>query len=290
MKLIPAGLSQKVGRQILTMQKNSPRTLFGIGIVGVVVSTVLACRATLKLEDTLTEFKENVDGLHENRSQILDQYGQQMYNKDVARVYATGSYKLVKLYSPALIIGSASIAALTGSHVVLSRRNSALTAAYSAVSASFQAYRDRVQNELGEEKERELYQKSMTETLIGDERIEEILRTDPNKYSIYARFFDEYNLNWVKNAEYNRMFIQCQQRYANDLLVARGHVFLNEVYDQLGIPRSQAGQVVGWVLGPDGDNYVDFGIFEIENSQFVNGMERSILLDFNVDGVVFDKI
>ena len=60
----------------------------------------------------------------------------------------------------------------------------------------------------------------------------------------------------------------------------------------LGIPRSQAGAVVGWVLG-EGDDYIDFGMFDGNNMatrDFVNGYERSILLDFNVDGVIYDLI
>jgi hypothetical protein len=87
------------------------------------------------------------------------------------------------------------------------------------------------------------------------------------------------------------MFIRSQQNYANDLLNARGHVFLNEVYDMLGIERTSAGAVVGWVRG-NGDNEIDFGVLNDLHSgqRFINGDERSVLLDFNVDGVVYDLI
>jgi hypothetical protein len=98
------------------------------------------------------------------------------------------------------------------------------------------------------------------------------------------------NPNWQKNSEHNKLFLKCQQSYANDMLQARGHVFLNEVYSWLGLEHSKAGAVVGWVINSDGDNFVDFGIFDPGNSRFVNGQERSILLDFNVDGVIYDKI
>jgi hypothetical protein len=118
--------------------------------------------------------------------------------------------------------------------------------------------------------------------------------TDPNGVSQYARFFDESCVQWSKTPEYNLTFLNCQQNYANDLLHSRGHVFLNEVYDMLGIPRSQAGAVVGWVLGKDNDvGYIDFGIYDgnrMRARDFVNGYERSILLDFNVDGVIYDLI
>ena len=84
-----------------------------------------------------------------------------------------------------------------------------------------------------------------------------------------------------------------QQTFFNDLLLSRGHLFLNEVYDQIGIDRTKAGQVVGWVVSKDGDNFVDFGLFDgstQEKRMFVNGHENSVLLDFNVDGVIYDKI
>ena len=115
---------------------------------------------------------------------------------------------------------------------------------------------------------------------------------DKDGISQYARFFDESCINWSKTPEYNLMFLNGQQNFANDLLNARGHVFLNEVYDMLGIPRSQAGAVVGWVKGV-GDDYIDFGIFEGKTAAaraFVNGAERNILIDFNVDGVIYDLI
>lgn len=290
MKLIPQKLTQKVGRQLLTMQKNAPRTFFIAGIVGIIGSTVLACRATLKLNETLDDMSQKVDTAKEVRKSSPGTYLESNFNKDMAVVYTRGTISLVKLYAPAIILGGASIAALTGSHVALSRRNAGLTAAYSAVAASFEAYRDRVRQEVGDEKELEFHHAILLEKMAVDGKTEIVRRADPNRWSPYAKFFDEYNVNWKKNSEHNRLFVQCQQNYANHLLQARGHVFLNEVYDMLGIDRSSAGQVVGWIIGQEGDNYIDFGMFEAANSQFVNGWERSVILDFNVDGVIYDKI
>lgn len=111
-------------------------------------------------------------------------------------------------------------------------------------------------------------------------------------WSQYAKFFDEFSVNWTGSAEKNRMFLKCQQQYANDILKTRGHLFLNEVYDMLGIPRTSEGQLVGWVYGGEHDNYVDFGIddpnLNPENEGFVDG--GYILLDFNVDGSIIDRI
>ena len=292
MKFVPNSVSQKVGRLVLQTQKHSPRIMFVAGIGGVVVSTVLACRATMKLEKTLDGFKFDVDEVAKIADKVDDpnsSYTKAMHVKNVTYVYAKGSYELVKLYSPAIIVGGLSIAALTGSHVTLNRRNASLTAAYTAVQASFDAYRERVQKELGEERELEI--RHAVEKIPGPEKGSVITTADPNKWSMYAKFFEESNPNWQKSPELNRLFIQCQQTYLNQLLLARGHVFLNEAYDALGIERSKAGQMVGWLAGAHGgDNYIDFGIFNATNAGFVNGWEPTILLDFNVDGVIFDQI
>lgn len=291
MKLIPQGLTQKVGRQLLIIRKNSPRSLFVVGMVGTVTSTVLACRATMKLDETLDDFKNDIDSVKDKAANIPAKfYDRNQYNKDLARVYMQGTYKLTKLYAPALLIGGASLSALTGSHVTLTRRNTSLTAAYSALQMSYDAYRERVRQELNGDKELDIYHAIYKEDETVDGKIKELRKADPNRWSPYAKFFDEYNQNWQKSPEFNRIFIQAQQNYVNHLLQARGHVFLNEVYDQLGFDHTQAGAVVGWVIGQGGDNYIDFGMFENVSSKFVNGWERSIILDFNVDGVIYDKI
>lgn len=132
---------------------------------------------------------------------------------------------------------------------------------------------------------------------IDDVEVEKKTEFEPgdnrNNTSDYARFFDETCAPWEKDPEYNVCFLNQQQNFANDLLRRQGYLFLNDVYDMLGIARTKAGQVVGWVYdekNPIGDNYVDFGLYDLRNARFVNGYEKSILLDFNVDGVILDKI
>lgn len=294
MKLIPNPVARKFARQILIAQKNSPRFLFVGGVVGTVASTVLACRATLKLSDTLEEVEESVSEIKIHHDNPAFQYPDNHYRKDLVYIYAKGGAKVVRLYAPAIIIGVASVGALTTSHVALTRRNAGLTAAYAAVQKGFDEYRDRVKAELGEEKELDIYRGIVPMEIKGDDGKKMIVAGyDPNKLSIYAKIFDESNRHWEKNAEYNRLFIQAKQNYMNNLLLSRGHVFLNEVYDELGFEHTQAGSVVGWVYDKNGgasDNYIDFGMFEAGNSLMVNGYERSIVLDFNVDGSIWDRI
>lgn len=283
MKYIPASVSQTVFRTALILKKQAPNIMFGAGLTGVVTSTVLACRATLKLADELPEMKEEV----QKAKSIADANpGDQEKQRKVFMTYGTNTGRVAELYAPALVIGSVSVAALTGSHVVLTRRNTNLIAAYAAVSKAYDEYRSRVRAEHGDEKELHIYHAAENK---GTQKAPEV-HADPNRWSPYARFFDEGSVEFQKNPEMNKLYIQCQQTYANELLRVRGHLFLNEVYDSLGLQRSRAGAVVGWIISDTGDNYVDFGVFEAVNSDFVNGFEPRALLDFNVDGVIYDKI
>jgi hypothetical protein len=291
MKLVPAAVTMKIARSALLTQKNSPGILLGAGVVGMVGSTVLACRATLKVDTVLDEAKHK---LNTARTLQHDDYSETDRQKDVTLIYVQTSVKVAKMYAPAIIVGGLSIAALTRSHDILTKRNAALTAAYAALDKGFTEYRARVVEKYGEEQDRDFrYGTEQVEITEGKKK-KMVTRVGPGDPSIYARFFDKSSSSWSKEPEYNLLFLKCQQNYANDLLRSRGHVFLNEVYDMIGVPRSKAGSVVGWLLTSDGstDNFVNFGVFDDKERarDFVNGYEGSILLDFNVDGVMYDRI
>ncbi len=286
---IPASVRPALNRSILQLRKQAPHILFGVGVVGFGTTVVLSSRATLKLEATLDDVKFHVDEVKKMYEDGLDHPER---GRDLAYVYGRGFAKLAKLYAPTVVVGVASIAALSGSHVIMTRRNAGLTAAVATLTKALEEYRTRVREELGEEKERELYHgiKFVEETIDGKKQMVAI---KDGPLSGYARYFDEGSPHWNKDASYNRLYVLAQQQYANDLLHNRGHIFLNEVYDMLGIERSAEGQVVGWVMSEGqefGDNFVDFGIYEVRNAGFRNGTEPRVLLDFNVNGVVYDLI
>ena len=292
-------VGKRMGRSLLIVQKHTPTILTATGIVGVVATTVLASRATLKLEPIIDEMDEALAVAKNVRVEAPEKYSERDYTKDLTRAYTTAVVKVGKLYAPAISLGVLSISCLISSHGIMQKRNVALAAAYKTVEEGFSAYRQRVIEEFGEEKDQEIRIESM-KTLKVEEKDPKTGKTttsnvfDPNRVSDYARFFDESNPNWRRaDDQLNFFFVKQAQTYMNNLLQARGHVFLNEAYDALGIPRSQAGAVVGWVISKDGDNFVDFGIYDSASEkarQFVNGQERSLLLDFNVDGVIYDKI
>lgn len=307
---IKQSVSKVAGRTGLKLKKYSPEILMGVGVVGLIGSTVLACKATLKVESVIDNAKDKLDSVDyviENPDiyagpESEDPYTKEDGQKDKAIIYFQTAAEFGKLYGPSIILGVASLGCILGSHKIMKKRNVAVVAAYKALEEGYNNYRRRVIDEFGEEKDKDyrygIVKEEQTITKTDKDgkkkKVKEVVETlDPNHISQYARFFDDGCTNWSKNPEYNMLFLKSQQNYANDLLKARGHVFLNEVYDMLGIPRSQAGAVVGWVLNENGDNFVDFGMYDLDNEKardFINGYESAILLDFNVDGVIYDLI
>jgi hypothetical protein len=293
MRFVPNAVTVRAGSAVLATRTNSPALLFAGGIIGVAGTVVLACRATLKVEEVLEDTQKK---LMDVKTVQHEKYSEGDRRQDLAIVYVRGAVKLGQLYGPAVVLGGLSVAALTGSHNILTRRNAAVTAAYAALEKGFKQYRERVIEEFGEDKDREFRHGSETRQVVEDTKqgpkVKTITTVGGDAPSIYARFFDQMCDPWDPVPEYNLIFIQCQQQWANDRLRAKGHVFLNEVYDALGIPRTKAGQVVGWSIKKGGDQFVDFGVFtgDQQARDFVNGRDGAILLDFNVDGIILEKI
>lgn len=294
MRFVPEVIGRQIARNSLQIQKASPQLLFAAGVVGMVGSTVLACRATLKMSDILEDSKEKLELA---RSLEHREYSEKDRSRDVSLIYFQSGVKIARAYAPAIIVGGVSIYLLRTSNGILTKRNVALTAAYGALEKGFNEYRGRVIDKYGEEEDRNL-RYGTTQVEVIDEKTKKtktVTRVNPYDPSIYARFFDSLSPSWSRDPEHNLFFLKCQQNYANDLLKSRGHVFLNEVYDMVGVPRSKAGAVVGWILSKDNetDNYINFGVFDGRSERirdFVNGIEGAILLDFNVDGVIYDKL
>lgn len=291
----------------LKLKKHSPEILMTVGVIGVVASGVMACKATLKIQDVIDDAKQKIDMIHEvsNDPEMSDKYSAEDGKKDLAIVYTQTAVKFIKLYGPSVAIGVASLGCMIGSNRILNKRNVALAAAYTAVDKSFKEYRDRVIDRFGKQLDKELkygIKAQEIEEVSVDEKSKEIVKKntvevmDPNCYSQYSIVFDDGNAGWDPDPELTKYFLIQQQNWANERLKARGHLFLNEVYDMLGVKRTKAGAQVGWIYDEKnntGDNFVDFGIFDINKPKacdFVNGLEKVIILDFNVDGVILDLI
>lgn len=288
------------------VKKHSPEILMVAGIAGTIVGTVLACKATTKVSEIIEEKNKNVEDVHTCLEEKPNEYTEEDSKKDLTIIYAQTGVKLFKLYAPAIGVMALSFASIITGHKVLKKRNIAIAAAYAAIDKGFKQYRKNVIAEFGEGVDQQMrFGLKSKEIKKKDKNGKTVKETeyyiDPdanplNNISEYARFFDAASENFAKDPEYNMMFLRRQQDYANEMLKSRGHLFLNEVYDLLDIPRSKAGQVVGWVYDKNGntkgDNYVDFGLYRNDQGtrRFVNGLEYNILLDFNVDGVIYDII
>lgn len=286
-----------VGKAMLKVRKYSPEIMIGVGVVGVGACVFMACKATMKLEDVIDEHAAAVDDV----KNCPEGTPKKEYNREMAKVYFKTGAELTKLYLPSACVGAVSIACICGAHGIMLKRVAGLTAAYTAVDEAFKDYRSRVVERYGEDVDRELrygFKEELVTSTETDENgniktiLEQHTVVDNTGHSQYAKFFDQSCGPWEKDPEYNLMFLCAQQEFFNNRLKAIGHVFLNEVYDALGIQRTQAGQVVGWVVG-NGDGFIDLGIYRGKSEadrRFLNGLENVFLIDPNVDGVIIDKI
>lgn len=268
---------------------------------------VNACKATLKADDILSEAKETIHGLHQIKNGEIEtekDFTEDELNKATLVTYAQTGYKLAQLYLPAVALTALGVSCIIGSHSILTERNVSLAAAYAAAQQSLKQYRKNVVDRYGEEVDKELrygtHKETITETITDENGKKKKVKkdinvvNDPNDYSQYARFFDESSRYWHKDSAANLAFLNLVRSQMQHRLEERKFLFLNEVYEALDIPPTKMGQVVGWVYDAVESNsggYVDFGVYNAHNTaarDFVNGYERSILLDFNIDGMVYD--
>lgn len=288
-------------------KKHSPEIMLVFGIGGVIGSTVMACRATMHLDDALKEKRERIQEIHDfvDEHGYSEGYTEKDMQKELTVTYVKAGLEVAKLYAPAVALGVLSISGIVGSHYIMRKRNAALAAAYAAIDQGLKEYRKRVAAQIGEDAERDLYygitKESVEETVTtksGKEKtvVKEVESYDPNKRSPFSVIYDDGCIGYTKDPEYNKQFLLMQQAYANQKLKAQGYLFLNDVYKMLGFAPTKAGHVVGWIYDekhPVGDNYVDFGLFNTDDPaarRFINGLEKNIILDFNVDGNIYDMM
>lgn len=294
-------------------QKKSPEILVVTGIIGVVVTTVMACKATIKASKVAETTKKALNDIHEAEEKGItkagESYSKTDTQKDLVQVYVNTATSYTKLYAPAAILGVASVSCILMSHRIQKERNAVLATTLAATTKYFKDYRNRVVERFGEQVEKELRYnlkaQEITESVTDKKGEAKTIRQvadvpavagwDPSKFSPYARTFDETNPAWSGDVERNRFYLKARQAQATDMLRYRGHLFLNEVYDMLDIPRTKMGTVVGWLYDPKrpelGDPYVDFGMFEVcKPREGKNLYDTIFILDFNAHGDITDEI
>lgn len=287
-------------RGLLVGKKFSPEVLTAVGIAGGITAAVLGARATLKLEEKIDAINLNREGAKMQSILRSGEFSKDaLYQTQIRKVYVKGTFEIAKLYAPAVGVGLVSIACIVGAHGIMRQRNVALVGALASATQAFANYRESVKDQLGEDAERDirlgLHEIDVVDADGKVTKKKAIGAPDKDhQYSQYMRVFDHGNPNWHTQHELNLMFLRTQEQFANDMLRARGHVLLNDVYDMLGFERTGSGAIVGWAITKgEGDNFVDFGIYDLSQDRkraFINGDEPFVVLDFNVDGVVYDLI
>lgn len=292
-------IKNAAGKGMLKMKAKSPEILIIAGIAGVVTSTVMACKATRKIDDIINDHEKHIDEIknYVEENGYTKEYDEKAEHHDIFITYRDTAFKMIKLYAPSVMLGTLSVACIFQSHRILKSRLMAMSTLYNSTEKAFSAYRKRVADKIGAEEEKRLRYDVKREQIEEEgengkkkKKIVDTVDQNVSQYSPYARLFNSESPMFERNWEYNRLFLVSQQEIANNLLKAHGFLFLNDVYEMLGLHKTEAGQRVGWIYdekNPIGDNYVDFGIYDLysrKGSDFVNGYEQSILLDFNVDG------
>ena len=230
--------------------KRSPEILTGIGIAGMITTTILAVRATPKALELIEEQKEeeSVDEL--------------------------SSFEVVKVawkpYIPAMVTCVVSTACLIGASSVNTKRNAALATAYKLSETALSEYRDKVVETIGEKKERIVRDK------VAEERVKknpvsknEVIITGNGKTLCFDPISGRYfmcSIETIKKAE-NTL----NKQMLHDI---SGYVSLNEFYDELGLDHTSVGNDLGWNTNQLID--IDF------SSQLNDNGEPSVVLDYVV--------
>lgn len=302
MKLsLPNAVTNRVAHSALAVKSSSPKFLFYAGLALMGGTVVTACRGTLQLEGVLNDIQLDRQDIQEVVDREPDRYTDHEITKINAYVTAKGFARVAKLYLPAITLGVAAVACLTSSHNQLTRRNAGLSAALVATERALDKYRQRVRDEYGDVAEMRIWRGEYEEKVkVVDEKTGEKTKLSVRHgggHSPYARLWGQDTTNeWSPQPEYNIAKLRSVQEWANMVLNSKGHLFLNEVLDELGLDRMPAGAVVGWLSEKYGgrDGFVDLGVIkkgdEIQFLDFMTGDENHILLDFNVDGEIWRNI
>ena len=296
------------------LKKHSPEILVLTGVAGSIASTIMACKATTKLESILEEHKERIEltKKYEDPSEELqddlrnagEEYTPEDAKKDLAIIRVQTGVKIAKLYAPAVLVGALSIASILGGFNILNQRFTSLGAAYAALKTTHDEYRERVRDRFGDDVENQILHGTKLEEIEertvnkkGEEKVKKktIEVADPGTESDYVKYFTRTNKFWEEDESYLMTFFKMVQCTMNDKLRSSKSkcLVLNQVYDALGFEMTKSGMVVGWIYdleNPVGDNYIEFNIRKVYLPNEYGGYEKAYAIDFNVDGNIYDRL
>lgn len=297
MSNIQEALSSGAHKLLFGLKQIAPEIATIGGTAGVAFGAIGLYKAIQDSKDILAKVKEEVKRLEDDGAD----------EKDIKAVKIAGGITVAKKVAPsaALVVGST--AAVFASHYELRKENKRLSDIITHTSLAYNTIVKTLKDKLGDEKAEEIIygirkpneeERKVIEDLTKDNpmteeqqktyRISDDTEISP---SLYAVFFDETCTNYSDDPDFNKNTLILLQARFNERLRRVGYVYLNEIYEALGVEKTEAGHDMGWRYAPhdpnhEGANTIDFNMWDIRskaNRRFINGYEPIILLDFNVD-------
>lgn len=277
-------LTRAYGAAKLALHAKSPTLLIVGGVVAMAGAAVFACKKTLEVEQVLEPHQTELETFKNDPSPGDEKSIVQLQMaRDVAFHYAAP----VGIF----LLGAGMV---FKGHSILQKRNAALAMAFTTLKKSFDNYRARVVSEQGHEADQRFLNGSK-ETIVNNHGYSQRVLSrdwDESLKDPYNRVFcQETSSKWQNDLGANKHFIACQQRFAQQILNRQGYLYLSEVYDSLGIARSDVSQVCGWKITtlPDGTRnvpVVDFGLDLPIPDDWKYNQERAVFLNFNCQGPI----
>ena len=298
MSNIQEALSAGLHKVAFGLRKVGPEIGTVAGMAGIAASAIYLYKAVNESKDILAKVKEEVKKLEDEGAD----------EKDIKAVKIAGGVAVAKKVALPAGLAVASSATVLGIHHEMRKENRRLSEVITQTSLAYNALKNEIREQLGDEQADELIysvrkpdKKEIKEIEENSPRKDEITDEERKSYRIsdgeeitpspYAVFFDETCNNYSDDPEYNKNTLILLQAQLNERLKRVGYVYLNEVYEKLGVEKTEAGHVMGWRYAPhdpnhEGDNQIDFNMWDIRsraNRRFINGYEPVVLLDFNID-------
>ena len=219
----------------MSISKRSPEILIGIGIAGMITTTVLAVKATPKALELINDKKDELE---------------------VEKLTPIETVKATwKCYVPAVITGTASIACIIGANKVNYARNAALATAYNLSQTALAEYKEKVVETIGEKKEQTIREK------IAQDKVDKVEQVPNNEIVMIGNgdvlFLEPVSMRcFMSNEEEVRRIIN----NLNYRMISgyEEYISLSEFYDEIGLARTSTSDDVGWNIGRDGQISISF--------------------------------
>lgn len=286
-------------------KEHAPEILIGAGIIGGVASAVIACKATMKLPELKEERDQMLKDI-EDVCEIRDcgelpedtTYTEEDEKNDTKLANRNYAVKCVRLYLPAIALGTLSATSILVGGNILRKDKLALVSAYNVAQKELSDYRERVVNKFGKAVDNEM-RFGIKETEVEEETIDEetgekkvtrrTVRTYDADPSGNLMFFDESSPMFSRFPEDNLNTLRRIEDECKFIIEHDGYITLNTVRNKMGLPDCKRGAILGWVDDPSLPEF-SLNIYSEANMDFINGFEPYGVIDPTPHGVLADLL